>query len=81
MRDRFLSSWARRPDDGNEQREQQDVAREHDPGHGGVELERVLPVVLGEPRLREHEDRSEEQSDAPPSNERDERDEPDEELR
>ena len=51
-----------RRDEHGEQRDQDDVSREDEPRHRLVEVQRVVPVLLREPRLREQERGDEEDS-------------------
>ena len=81
MRVRCLPSCKQRPDEDDEQAYEDYVAYEDEPGHGLVEVQRVVPVLLREPRLREQERGDEENGGERPVHEHDERDEPDQELR
>ena len=73
-----------RPGEHRSDRDDGEVAREQEPGPGRRVVEREPPVGAGEPRLRQAEREQEQRragEPAPAADERDERHEPDQELR
>src|SRR5438270_4203334 len=77
---RCRNPW--RPGEDDEERDERQVAHEHD--GSTVEVQRVVPVVLREPHLREYERHGEERrrrDSAATADERHERDQPEQELR
>ena len=73
-----------RPREDRRERDDGEIAHEQQPRLALREAVGERPVVMGEPQLREHEHRGEQRArhdPAPPAHERDERHEPDHELR